>query len=242
LRVLRLCLDSVTDVATYPSIATPPQGATPPHSATPPHGGAQPFDFGSFGPELDFMLQTGSMAMFPQQCAVSTTPQWNFGGLRSDTFFSGDMTTANTATDFSSLVPPSDYSAMLAHTGLGLPMFSPAVSPSKSSLPLLPPLPSIDYNSSGDNFTWHLQSFTYTRPGSMPNRPQQPIVQYSEVPEGPLLGKRKPVLSLCAQRDNKIGGLVSKENSKPVLVRGKKGKGKCPVPDADESRPRKKAK
>jgi len=192
------------------------------------------------------MLQTGSMATFPQQCAVSTTPQWNFGGLGSDTFFSGDMTTANTATDFSSLVPPSDYSAMSAHTGLGLPTFSPAVSPSKSSLPLLPPLPSIDYDSSGDDFTWHLQSFAYTGPGSTPNRPQQPIAQYSEVPEGPLLGKRKPVPSLHAQRDNKIGGLVSKENSEPVLVQGKKGKGKGkgkrPVPDADESRPGKKAK
>jgi len=54
------------------------------------------------------------------------------------------------------------------------------------------------------------------------------------------------VLSLHAQRDNKIGGLVSKENSEPVLVWGKKGKGKGkgkrPVPDADESCPGKKAK
>jgi len=122
-----------------------------------PSTSAQPFDFSSFGPELDFMLQTGSMVTFPQQCTVSTTPQWNFGGLGSDTIFSGDMTTANTATDFSSLVPPSDYLAMLAHTGLGLPTFSPTVSPavfpSKSSLPLLPPLPLIDYDSLGDDFT-----------------------------------------------------------------------------------------
>jgi len=203
----------------------------------------QPFDFGSFGPELDFMFQTGSIATFPRQCTGSTTPQWNFGGLGPDTFLSGNMTTTDTTTNFSSLVPPPDYSAMSVHTGLELPTFSPAVSPSKNSLPLLPPPPSIDDNSSSDDFTLCLQSFAYTGPGSMPNHPQQPIVQYSEVPKGPLLGKRKPVPSLHAQRDNNIGGL-SKENSEPVPAWGKKGKGKgkCRVPDADESHPRKKAK
>jgi len=183
------------------------------------------------------MLQAGSMVTSPGQWAVSTTPQWNFSGLGSDTFFSGGMT-ANTATNFSpsSLVPPLDYSAMSAHIGHELPMPSPPVSPqSTNSLPLLPPPPSID------NFTQRLQSFAYTGPGSTPNRPQQLVVQNSEVPEGLALGKRKPVPSLRAHRDNKIGSL-SKENSMPVAARGKKGKGKGLVPDADESRPGKRAK
>lgn len=75
----------------------------------------------------------------------------------------------------------------------------------------------------------------------MPNCPQQLITQNSKAPEGPLLGKCKPVPSLHAQRNNNIGGL-SKENNKPVPAQGRKGKGKHLVPDADESRPRKKAK
>jgi len=66
-------------------------------------------------------------------------------------------------------------------------------------------------------------------------------VQNSEVPEGLALGKRKPVPSLRAHRDNKIGSL-SKENSMPVAARGKKGKGKGLVPDVDESHPGKRAK
>ena len=64
-------------------------------------------------------------------------------------------------------------------------------------------------------------------------------MQNSKVPKDPVLGKRKPVLSLCAHRDNNIGGL-SKENSMPVLARGKEGKGKHAA-DA-ESHPGKKAK
>lgn len=194
------------------------------------------------------MLQEGSMATFPGSMAavpgqwgVATTPQWNFGGLGSDTFFAGDMATANTVTNFSNLVPPPDFSAISAHTGLGLPTFSPAVSPSKGSLPLLPPPPSIDGDDSSGDFIQHLQSFAYTGPGSSPNRPQQPTAHDSEASKSPLLGKRKPVPSLRAQRDNKIGGL-SKENGEPVPVRGKKGKGKRPVPDADGSRPGKKTK
>jgi len=185
------------------------------------------------------MLQTGSIATFPGQLGVSTTPQWDFSGLGSNAFLSSDMTTVNAAPNFSSLVPPPDYSAMTALTGLGIPTFSPAVSPSKSSLPLLPPPPSISDDLS-DDFTQRLQSFAYTGPGSSPSRPQQPIAQTSEAPS-PLLGKRKPVPSLRAQRDNKIGDL-SKENNEPVPARGKKGKGKCPVLGGDESRPGKKAK
>lgn len=180
--------------------------------------------------------------MFPGHWAVSTTPQWNFSGLGSDAFFSGSMT-ANTTTNFSpsSLVPPPDYSAMSAHIGHGLPTPLPPVSPqSNNSLPLLPSLPSIDDGASSDDFTWRLQLFTYTGVGSMPNHPQQLIAQNSEVPKGPVLGKHKPVPSLHAHRDNNISGL-SKENSMPVLAWGKKGKGKCAVPDV-ESRPGKKAK
>ena len=138
-----------------------------------------------------------------------------------------------------SLVPLLDYLAMTALTGLGIPTFSPAVSPSKSSLPLLPPPPLISDDPS-DDFTRRLQSFAYTGPGSSPSCPQQPIAQTSEAPS-PLLGKRKPVPSLRAQRDNKIGDL-SKENNEPVPARGKKGKGKRPVLGGDESHPGKKAK
>ena len=254
-------------VPAFQAVATPSHGAmliAPAPSATPtapelqlfvsdsscnenstlmPSTSVQPLDFGSFGPEMDLMLQTETMATFPGQWGVSTTPQWNFSGLGSDPFLSGDMLSANTATNFSSLVPPPDYPAMLAHTGPGLPIFSPVVSPSKSSLPLLPLPPLINDESSNDDFTRRLQLFAYTGPGSMPNHPQQPIVQNSEAPEGPLLGKRKPVPSLRAQRDNKIGSL-SKENNEPVPARGKKGKGKGkrPVPDVDESRPGKKTK
>ena len=208
-------------------------------SSLTPSTSAQPFDFGSFGPEFDLMLQTGSMATFPGQFGVSTAPQWDFSGLGSNAFLSSDMTTVNAAPNFSSLVPPPDYSAMTALTGLGIPTFSPVVSPSKSSLPLLPPPPSTGDDPT-DDFTRRLQSFAYTGPGSSPSHPQQPIAQNSEAPSPPL-GKRKPVPSLRAQRDNKIGGL-SKENNEPVPARGKKGKGKRPVLDGDESRPGKKAK
>ena len=155
-------------------------------------------EFCPLGPELDMMLQSGSMNTFLQQWQVSSTPQWNFNGLESNPFVTAGLTTFNMATH-------PNYLVMVTHSGVGLPPFPPAGSPlSRNDLPSLPPAPLTNNDSLSDAFTQHLQSFAYTGPGSMPNRSQpSSIVQNSEDPEGTALGKHKPVPSLsfmCQER------------------------------------------
>ena len=236
---------SIASTPMYPSIATPVQmvTATPPYIATPIYSlfqastpllstptGCNTFnqlqpsqEFCPLGPELDMMLQSGSMNMFLQQWQVSSTPQWNFNGLESNPFVTAGLTTFNMTTH-------PNYLAMATHSGVGLPPFTPAGSPlSRNDLPSLPPAPLTNNNSLSDGFTQHLQLFAYTGPGSTPNHSQpSSIVQNSEDPEGTALGKRKPVPSLCAKRDNMIGN-TDKENLLPSLEQGKKSKGKCPA-------------
>jgi len=65
------------------------------------------------GPELDMMLQSGSVDTFSQQWQVSSTPQWNFDGLDSDPFVASGLRTVNTATHL-------NYLAMATHSGVGL--------------------------------------------------------------------------------------------------------------------------
>jgi len=176
------------------------------------------------GPELDMMLQSGSVDTFSQQWQVSLTPQWNFDGLDSDPFVAGGLRTVNTATH-------PNYLAMATHSGVGLPALPPGGSPqSRNDLPSLPPVPSADDDSLSDALTQHLQSFAYTGPSSTPNHSWQPssIMQNSEEPQGTVLGKRKPVPSLRAKRDNMIGN-TDKENTLPSLERGKKSKEKRPA-------------
>ena len=125
---------SIASTLMYPSIATPVQmvTATPPYIATPIYSLSpastpllstppccntfnqlQPSqEFCPLGPELDMMLQSGSMNMFLQQWQVSSTPQWNFNGLESNPFVTAGLTTFNMATH-------PNYLAMATHSGVG---------------------------------------------------------------------------------------------------------------------------
>ena len=58
-------------------------------------------DMGSLGPELDAMLQANSGAAFQEQWPLSTTPEWNFDGLVSDSFFSANTASVNLGLGFS---------------------------------------------------------------------------------------------------------------------------------------------
>ena len=69
-------------------------------------------EFCPLGPELDMMLQSGSMNTFLQQWQVSSTPQWNFNGLESNPFVTAGLTTFNMATH-------PNYLEMATHSGVG---------------------------------------------------------------------------------------------------------------------------
>ena len=91
-------------------------------------------DMGSLGPELDAMLQANSGAAFQEQWPPSTTPEWNFDGLVSDSFFSANTASVNFGLGFSTAGGYESCGPTFGEFAL------PPSSPQK--LPVLPPAPS----------------------------------------------------------------------------------------------------
>ena len=193
-------------------------------------------ELGMFGPKFEDMLKMDSGAAFQEQGQNSTFP-WNYDGLVSDPFLSTNMTSINFGNNPAELTADHsllDFSTAVDYESYGstyeVPALPSAFSP-QNQLLLLPPAPS-DNDSSAFHgaFTlmWlsiHLSSY--------------PLLWFSVRLDSAVFksppagrGRRVPIPSLRAQRDNMIGD-ACKENGLPVFGGKKKPKGKRALDKVD---------